>query len=142
MFPGYEYSAEVWSHFRAPRNAGVFPAGMSGVVAGAAGARQHGRAVEFQLQVDTAGTVADCRYRVFGCPATIALCSMASEALKGMPLPAAAGYSVVALAERLGLAAEKRAAAIVVEDAIRTAVARYNKNLRSQPAALKCDTES
>ncbi|MDE2345423.1 MAG: iron-sulfur cluster assembly scaffold protein, partial [Gammaproteobacteria bacterium] len=106
MFPGSEYNTEVWSHFRAPRNSGVFPADASGVVAGAAGARKHGRAVEFQLQVNAAGTVVDCRYRVFGCPATIALCSMASEALKGGPLCDAARYSVVQLADRLGLVAE------------------------------------
>lgn len=70
--------------------------------------------------------MADCRYHVYGCPATIALCSMASEALKGRTLAEAAGFSVMALAEELGLPAEKRDAALTVEDAIRAAVLRYN----------------
>ena len=142
MFPGPGYSAEVWSHFLAPRNAGAFPPQAPGVVAGVAGARKHGREVEFQLQLDATGMVVGCRYRVFGCPATIALCSMASEALKDVPLSTAASYSVVELADRLGLAPEKRAAAIVVEDAIRAAVTRYNNDLRRQPAAVKHATES
>ena len=81
-------------------------------------------------------TVADCRYRVYGCPATIALCSLASEALKGQSLAEAAVFSVVALVEQLGLPAEKRSAALTVEDAIRTAVGRYNSPGGSPPAPM------
>ncbi|MHB8405721.1 MAG: iron-sulfur cluster assembly scaffold protein [Gammaproteobacteria bacterium] len=121
-----EYSATVWTHFRSPCNAGEFPAGTAGVLGGEAGARQRGRAVAFQLQVNADGRVADCRYRVYGCPATIALCSLTSEALKGRPLAAATAFSVVALAEQLDLPAAKRSAALTVEDAIRSAAGRYN----------------
>lgn len=96
------------------------------VLRGHAGAHRHGREVEFQLQTTAGHRVADCRYRVYGCPATIALCSLASEALKGRSLAEVAGFSVVALAEELGLPAEKRDAALVVEDAIRAAAVRYN----------------
>jgi NifU-like protein involved in Fe-S cluster formation len=116
-----EYSEAVWKHFRMPLNAGAFPDSTSDVLVGAAGAPRVGRAVTFQLRVDAAGRVTDCRYRVYGCPATIALCSLTSEALKGQPLDKAKGFSVVALVEELGLPAEKRAAALTVEDAIRQA---------------------
>jgi NifU-like protein involved in Fe-S cluster formation len=124
-----DYSATVWSHFHTPKNAGVFMAGTPGVLNGRAGARKYGRVVEFQLRVTSEGHVADCRYRVYGCPATIALCSLTSETLKGVALDAAASFSVVDLAEQLGLPAEKRAAAITVEDAIRSAAERYNSHL-------------
>ncbi|HVA56208.1 MAG TPA: iron-sulfur cluster assembly scaffold protein [Gammaproteobacteria bacterium] len=136
-----DYSATVWRHFCTPKNAGVFMVDTPGVLSGTAGARKNGRVVEFQLQVGTDGQVADCRYRVYGCPATIALCSLTSERLKGGPLAAAATYNVVKLAEQLGLPAEKRAAAITVEDAIRSAAARYNSHLRSTQAPTEFITE-
>ncbi len=142
MLAGSVYSTNVWSHFHAPRNAGEFSVDTQGVCSGSAGIRQHGRVVEFQLRVNEDGRVADCRYRVYGCPATIALCSMTSELLKGKSLPAAADFSVVALAEQLELPAEKRAAAIIIEDAIRNAAAGYNSHMRPSPAAVKCTTES
>ncbi|MGH8282872.1 MAG: iron-sulfur cluster assembly scaffold protein [Gammaproteobacteria bacterium] len=125
-----EYSATVWTHFLAPHNAGAFPVSAARVFKGHAGARRLGREVEFQLQVGADGKIADCRYRVYGCPATIALCSLASEALKGLSLDDAATFSAVLLAEQYGLPAEKRAAAIMVEDAIRAAVAEYNTQQR------------
>lgn len=109
-----------------PRNVGQFLPDMVGVLHGRAGARHHGREVEFQLRVTPDHRVADCRYRVYGCPATIALCSLASEVLKGRLLSEAAEFSVMALADELQLPAEKRDAAIVVEDAIRAAALRYN----------------
>lgn len=121
-----DYSARVWDHFRAPRNAGVFPAGTAGVFTGRAGSAHHGRAVEWTLRLDGSGRVAECRYRVYGCPATIALCSLTSEAVRDMSRGEAAAYSVVGLAEELGLPAEKRAAALVVEDALRAALTGYN----------------
>ncbi|MGH8396823.1 MAG: iron-sulfur cluster assembly scaffold protein [Gammaproteobacteria bacterium] len=126
-----EYSAVVLTHFRAPHNAGVFSSGTARVFKGHAGGRRHGREVEFQLQITVDGRVADCRYRVYGCPATIALCSLTSDALKGLPLADATALSVVALAEQCGLPAEKRAAAIMVEDAVRAVVAGYNAQEKS-----------
>lgn len=121
-----EYSAAIWEHFCAPHNAGGFAAGSERVLTGRAGARRHGREVEFQLQLTADGRISACRYHVYGCPATIALCSLVSEALKNRPVAEAATFSAVALAEQLELSAEKRGAALTVEDAIRAAAARYN----------------
>lgn len=130
-----EYNPTVWTHFRAPHNTGTFAPDTARVFAGRAGARRHGREVEFQLRLTPEDRIADCRYRVYGCPATIALCSMTSEALVGLTLPEAARYSVVALVEQLDLPAEKRAAAITVEDAIRSAAAGYNSVAPSKVSA-------
>ncbi len=131
-----DYSAGVWEHFRAPRNAGVFPAGMAGILAGRAGSARHGREVEWMLRLDGAGRITACRYRVYGCPATIALCSRTSEMVRGMSPGEAAAYSVVGLAEELGLPAEKRAAALVVEDALRAALTGYNSKQSPPSAAM------
>ncbi|MGH8279935.1 MAG: iron-sulfur cluster assembly scaffold protein [Gammaproteobacteria bacterium] len=131
-----EYSARIREHFRAPRNAGSFPRELA-VLCGRAGARRHGREVMFQLRLASDGRIRECRYRVYGCPATIALCSIASEALQGRPLAEAAAYSVLALADELGLPAEKRDAALTIEDAIRSAVRRYNAPQRPQSAVTQ-----
>lgn len=117
-----DYSSQLLRHFEAPQNAGDFPAGTPDLLEGRAGAARHGREVRFQLQLGAEGRIAACRYRVYGCPATIALCSLASTRLSGLSPEAAAALSVVALAEELGLPAEKRGAALVVEDAVRAAV--------------------
>ena len=135
------YSASVWAHFRAPHNVGTFPAGSERVLAGRAGARRHGREVEFQMQLTLDGRISGSRYRVYGCPATIALCSLASQALGGRTPAEAAALSVVALAEQLQLPAEKRAAALTVEDAIRTAAARYNSPHGPFPAVGELQTQ-
>lgn len=135
MSEAAEYNDPVWAHFRAPRNTGEFPAGTPGVLKGRGGVRRHGREVEFQLRVTSDSRIVECRYRVYGCPATVALCSLMSETLKSRALAEAAAFSVVALADELGLSAEKRAAAITVEDAIRAAVAEYNRPQRPPTAA-------
>src|SRR5574337_1372869 len=132
--PFAQYSDTVREHFRTPRNAGMLAAGHERILTGSAGQRRHGREVEFQLKLTADGRIGECRYRVYGCPATIALCSLASEALKGRTPAEAADFSVVALAEQLGLPGEKRDAAITVEDAVRAAVGRYNAPPVTSPA--------
>jgi NifU-like protein involved in Fe-S cluster formation len=136
-----EYSASVWAHFHSPHNVGTFPAGSQHVLVGRAGARRHGREVEFQLQLAQEDRISESRYRVYGCPATIALCSLASEALRGRTPAEAAAFSVLALAEQLELPAEKRDAALTVEDAIRAAAARYNKAQGPYPAVRELQAQ-
>ncbi len=127
------YSGEVLTHFQAPCNAGGFAAGTAGVLVGRAGERRYGRAIELSLRFE-GGKLAECRYRVYGCPATIALCSLASERVKGLTPAEARSLSAVALAEELGLAPEKRAAALLLEDALRAALAEYNSESRLETA--------
>lgn len=117
----------VLAHFHAPHNAGSFPAGAPNLLEGRAGAVRHGREIVFQLRVTPDDRIAECRYRVYGCPATIALCSLASEQLNGLSLANAGDWRGMALADALGLPAEKRAAVLLLEDAIHAAVRRYNK---------------
>ena len=120
----------VLEHFRAPRHAGAFPVGALDVIEGRAGQARHGREIHVQLQLDAEGRIAACRYRVYGCPATIALCSLASERLPGLSLTEAAEWRGLALFRELELPAEKRPAVLVLEDAVRAAVQRYNSQNR------------
>ena len=126
------YTALLLEHFRNPRNTGRFPAGTAGLVAGSAGSRRLGREVHLELRLDR-GRVADCRYQVYGCPATIALCSLLSERLKGLPVAEPQAFSAMPLADELGLSPVKRAAALVLEDALRAALAGYNIASQAEP---------
>ncbi|MGH8400056.1 MAG: iron-sulfur cluster assembly scaffold protein [Gammaproteobacteria bacterium] len=125
-------------HFRMPRNAGVFPPDTPQVIEGCAGAARQGREIRMQLQIGKDGRIAACRYRVYGCPATIALCSLASEVLPGLTLDQAAEWRGMALAERLGLPADKRGAVLLLEDAVRAAVRGYN--IPAQPSSAAAET--
>lgn len=121
-----EYSETVLAHFREPRNAGGFPAGTRDLFRGHAGAAKRGREIRIELKFATDGRLSACRYRVYGCPATLALCSVLSERLPGMTPQEALSWSGLALAEELGLPAPKRDAALLLEDALRDALKSYN----------------
>lgn len=129
-----EYSEMVQEHFRNPRNNGAFPTGTPQVLEGRAGERRQGREISLELQLDEEGRVMGCRYRVYGCPATVALCSVLSERLKGRQVAEIREIGGLALAEELGLPPAKRAAALLLEDALQAALARYNMTSRRQTA--------
>ncbi|HEX2668399.1 MAG TPA: iron-sulfur cluster assembly scaffold protein [Gammaproteobacteria bacterium] len=121
-----EYGEAVLEHFRAPRNAGSFPPGTPGVSEAATGTRRHGREIRLSLKLGNDGRIEACRYRVYGCPATVALCSVLSERLRGLSLDEAGKLSGMALAEELRLPVPKRDAALLLEDALRAALGGYN----------------
>lgn len=127
-----DYSEALLEHFHRPRNVGCFPAGAAGVLTGAAGNRRHGREVRFEIRV-AGGRVAECRYQVYGDPATIALCSLLSERLRDLSVAEARTFSTVALADELGLPPVKRAAALVLEDALGAALRSYNSVSQLEP---------
>ena len=128
-----EYNEMVREHFHAPRNAGAFPAGTPQVIEGRAGSRRQGREIALALRLE-GERVQECRYRVYGCPASLALCSMASERFKGLTLPELRKFSALALTEELGLPPTKRSAALLLEDALKAALARYNMESRLETA--------
>ena len=129
-----EYLDIVVQHFRAPRNAGRFPEGTPGVVRGVAGGRKRGREIRLELKLADDGHIEACRYQVYGCPATVALCSVLSGRLAGQDPAQAAGFSGMALADELQLPVVKRDAALLLEDALRAALAGYNMQARRESA--------
>jgi len=119
-----EFNETVMTHFRAPKNAGSFPADTPGVSAGSAGNRARGREIRVELKLGDDGRVQACRYRVYGCPATIALCSVLSERVIGLTRGEVNDIVVLSLAEELELPVPKRDAALLLEDALRAALDR------------------
>jgi nitrogen fixation NifU-like protein len=127
-----EYTEAVLAHFRAPKNAGEFPAGTHGVLEGRAGAKKLGREIGLELKLGADGRIEACRYRVYGCPASVALCSALSERLPGLTPAEALAVSGLTLAEELGLPPPKRDAALLLEDALRDALKGYNRAERRE----------
>ena len=117
-----DYTDTVLTHFRAPRNAGSFPDGTANVAQGRAGDRRRGRDIHLEVKLTGEGRVEAMRYRVYGCPATIALCSVLSERVVGHTKDEAAAMGGLGLAEELGLPATKRDAALLLEGALRAAL--------------------
>jgi len=102
--------------------------GADEVLRGQAGSRAEGTQVRFTLGLTDARIIA-VRYRVYGCPYTLATCEWLASRLSGAPL---AGRSATALTSVVGQPTEWAAALqvpaarlgrlLIIEDALRAAL--------------------
>ena len=110
-------------HLASPRNFGRFDSSARGDIrSGEAGSRAAGSFVRFHLQV-RGGVVAAARYEVLGPPALIAACSYMSVRLEGGAAEPAAVPAGLEAARALGLPRAEHGNALLVEDAVRAALA-------------------
>ncbi|MGO9934813.1 MAG: iron-sulfur cluster assembly scaffold protein [Steroidobacteraceae bacterium] len=86
------------------------------VYRGAAGNRERGTWVQFDLQA-AAGKAQDVRFLAFGCPHTIAVSAWVAEQSVGAPLHRRLPCSVQAISERFAVPAEKLGRLLIIEDA-------------------------
>ena len=112
------YSDIVDDHFLHPRHAGTLTADHEAVISGSAGQRAQGIEVVFHLGID-GGSIGEMTFQAFGCPHTIAACSVLAERLTGRPVEALGDFQPVELAARLDLPVEKTGRLLVIEDALR-----------------------
>jgi NifU-like protein involved in Fe-S cluster formation len=113
-----KYSELTRRYFEAATRAGTLPRAFRG----AAGDRAQGTWVQFDVQC-AADTVTDARFLVFGCPHTIAAAAWLAEALTGTSARCGMPESVQALRERFDLPVEKLGRLLIVEDALKRALA-------------------
>ncbi len=117
------YSAAVLDHYARPRNLGRLPEANGRGVAG--DLRGGDTQVEIAIRVE-AGRIAAARHRTFGCSATIAAASVATELIAGRAPAEAAALTAEAITAALGgLPPERRYAPALAADAVRRAVADY-----------------
>jgi NifU-like protein involved in Fe-S cluster formation len=116
------YSAEVLQLFRELPGAGALPGGGGAVAHGEAAALDQGAWVQFDARVAD-GRIADCRFRAFGCPHTLAAAALAARELRGRPLKDHDFIDAPRLAQRLVVPAAKMGRLLVVEDAVRALLA-------------------
>jgi len=116
------YSGTVRTLFRELAGAGDLESGGGKVVSGEAAALDRGAWVRFEARID-GERVADCRFRAFGCPHTLAAASLVAGRLRGAPLSAASSIKAAAIAQEFDAPAEKMGRLLVVEDALRALLA-------------------
>ncbi len=116
------YSARVRALFAELPNAGPLPAPAGPVAAGEAIALDRGAWVRFEARCED-GRIAECRFRAWGCPHTLAASALAASRLSGASLAVARAIDATGLARELDAPAEKLGRLLVVEDAIHSLIA-------------------
>ncbi len=114
---GWPYSALVAQHFAQPANLGPLAGNPENMFTGLAGDRSVGTQIEFQALIP-AGTIDEIAFRAFGCPHSIAACSLATERLTGQPAEALMKLAPGDLARALDVPVEKAGRLLLVQDAL------------------------
>ncbi|HEO71721.1 MAG TPA: iron-sulfur cluster assembly scaffold protein, partial [Candidatus Hydrogenedentes bacterium] len=123
----WAYTDTVKDHFMNPRNVlddeDAYPHDGRGLV----GNRVCGDEMLVVIRVDRdKGTIADCRWRTYGCASAIASTSVLSEMVKGMPIEEARRITPKDVAAALGSLPEHKVHCSVLGDkALREAINDY-----------------
>jgi nitrogen fixation NifU-like protein len=121
------YSDKVIDHFNHPRNVGSMDTNDPSVGTGLVGAPACGDVMKLQLRINDAGVIEDARFKTFGCGSAIASSSLVTEMVKGRSIDEALGIRNSAIAEELSLPPVKIHCSVLAEDAIKAAIADYQK---------------
>lgn len=120
---GEVYSQRVLDHYARPRNLGRLPEADGRGVAG--DLREGDTRIEIAIRV-RGGRVAEARHRTFGCSATIAAASVATELIAGRAVEAAGALSAEEIVAALdGLPPDRLYAPDLAVEAVRGAVRDY-----------------
>ena len=110
------YSSLVRELFERLPHAGDLAAGPGVVVRGEAMALDRGAWVRYEARIED-GRVADCAFRAWGCPHTLAAAALVASRMKGERVAAPAAFDAQSLAAELDAPPEKLGRLLVVEDA-------------------------
>src|SRR5256714_7906282 len=120
-------SDKVIDHYETPRNGGSFDKADDAVGTGMVGAPACGDVMKLQIKVGADGRIQDARFKTYGCGSAIASSSLVTEWVKGKTLDQAASIKNTEIAQELSLPPVKIHCSILAEDAIKAAVADYQK---------------
>ena len=120
------YSEKVVDHFNNPRNIGSFKKDEPGVGTGIVGAPECGDVMKLQIKVEN-GTIVDAKFKTFGCGSAIASSSLSTEWLKGKSIQDASKIKNTDIVQELNLPPVKIHCSVLAEDAIKMALADYEK---------------
>ena len=112
------YNELTRRYFESPANVGELSG--PGVFRGAAGRREQGTWVQFDLECES-GRLKAARFLAFACPHTIAVSAWLAEQSAGKALTGALPESVQELRDRFALPVEKMGRLLIIEDAWRAA---------------------
>jgi len=120
------YSDKVLDHYSNPRNVGSFDAADPTVGTGLVGAPECGDVMKLQIKVQN-DTIVDAKFKTFGCGSAIASSSLATEWLKGRTIEEAQKIKNTDIVQELNLPPVKIHCSVLAEDAIKAALADYQK---------------
>ncbi|MFI5303225.1 MAG: Fe-S cluster assembly scaffold IscU [Nitrospiria bacterium] len=121
------YSEKVVDHYNNPRNLGSFDKNDKNVGTGIVGAPECGDVMKLQIKVNEAGIIEDARFKTFGCGSAIASSSLATEWVKGKTIEDALKIKNTEIVNELNLPPVKIHCSVLAEDAIKAALADYQK---------------
>ena len=121
------YSPLVAQHFAEPEGVGELKQCHAASSRGRAGGREHGTEVVFEVGIDE-DRVTELTFRAFGCPHTIAACSVLTRRFLGEPVAALGAFRPAELAAELDLPPDKMGRLLVVQDALREALVNWENN--------------
>jgi nitrogen fixation NifU-like protein len=120
------YSNKVIDHYENPRNVGSLDKNDETVGTGIVGAPACGDVMKLQIKVE-GGVITDAKFKTYGCGSAIASSSLVTEWVKGMRVEDAAQIKNSQIAEELSLPPVKIHCSVLAEDAIKAAIADYQK---------------
>jgi nitrogen fixation NifU-like protein len=131
------YSNKVIDHYENPRNVGSLPKDDVNVGTGLVGAPECGDVMKLQVKVNPeTGVIDDAKFKTFGCGSAIASSSLATEWLKGKTVDEALAIKNTDIVNELALPPVKIHCSVLAEDAIKAAIADYQKKKdESKPVA-------
>ena len=121
------YSQQVIDHYENPRNVGSFSKDDINVGTGLVGAPACGDVMRLQIKVNEQGIIEDAKFKTYGCGSAIASSSLVTEWVKGKSIEEAGSIKNSQIAEELALPPVKIHCSILAEDAIKAAIADYQK---------------
>ena len=121
------YSKQLLDHYENPRNVGSMDKEDTDVGTGLVGAPACGDFMKLQIKVSDQGTIDDAKFKTFGCGSAIASSSLVTEWVKGKTLGEAREIKNTEIATELALPPVKIHCSVLAEDAIKAAIADYQK---------------
>ena len=120
------YSDKVLDHYDNPRNVGALDKADADVGTGIVGAPACGDVMKLQIKVE-GDIITDAKFKTYGCGSAIASSSLVTEWVKGMKIGDAMQIKNSQIAEELSLPPVKIHCSVLAEDAIKAAIADYQK---------------
>lgn len=127
-----DYSSAVASHFAAPRHAGALPEGPGMRLQGEGGSLEQGAWVVFRLRV-AGDRVLALAWQAWGCPHTIAACSLAAETLAGSTRAELQAFDPLSLRAPLEVPALKTGRLLLIGDALHKCLAAWDNGGQLNP---------
>ena len=133
------YSDKLIDHYEHPRNVGSLDKSDPDVGTGLVGAPACGDVMKLQIKVSADGRIEDAKFKTFGCGSAIASSSLVTEWVKGRSVEEALRIKNTDVAQELALPPVKIHCSVLAEDAIKAAIADWQRKRGLAPTA-KPDT--